>query len=308
MGRTCDFRVLRIDELPSVLQSRAAGAFILDSLDLFEFAPEKYRAAGRSFALMTHYLPSMSSMAEQANVLFQRELAALSQYDRYVTTGAYATQYMSRFGFEAQRIVEVLPPAPRYGVLSHPVPPPLRALIVANVLEQKGIRELLLCLRSSVVAGDPLSLQIVGRLDAEPAYAAECVRLSAEPPLFGRVHFSGVVPPERVVDYYQWANLFVSVSKMETFGMALQEARAAGLPLLVLDAGNAGRHVSDGAGEVVPSIADVASRLLELCRTPEKLRVMSSRAEARRNARHTYDWDDAAQTLLTALRGLTHSR
>lgn len=301
IGRISNLKTIQIDGLAGELRTGTQGAFVFDSLDLFDVALDAYRTAGRVFAVIVHYLPSMGSGDAANDAQLERERAALSQFDRFVTTGVYSTQYLVQMGFEGERIIHVPPPCPRYGAIRHPSPPPLRAVVVANVLEQKGIRELLECLKAGITESDSLSLEIVGRLDAEPEYVAECLQLAAAPSLSGRVHFFGAVAPERVVAHYQRANLCVSASKIETFGMALQEARAAGLPLLVLDGGNARHHVSDGAGEVVSSTQELVTRLLELCRAPEQLRTMSERAERVRTAGEAYDWDSAARTLLTAL-------
>lgn len=300
MARSCRLRVLQVDEVPALLLTGEAGAFIFDSLDLFAFDPTAHRAAGRTFVLIAHYLPSMSRTGRD-DLLLERERLALSQFDRWITTGEYATRYLSQLGLEHERIVYVPPPPPRYGALRHPSPPPLKVLMVANVLEQKGIRELLECLIEQVTEGDAFSVEIVGRLDVDPDYVAECLRLAALPGLTGRVRFNGVVAPDRMVDHYECANLFVSASKMETFGMALQEARAAGLPLLVFDGGNARQHVVDGAGVVVSSMTELATRLVELSRAPEQLRTMAARAERSRESNVVYDWDSAARALLSAL-------
>ena len=47
-----------------------------------------------------------------------------------------------------------------------------------------------------------------------------------------RVIFTGMVPPSRVQEYYQLADLFVSASTSETQGLTYIEAAANGLPLL----------------------------------------------------------------------------
>lgn len=50
--------------------------------------------------------------------------------------------------------------------------------------------------------------------------------------LKGRVVFTGMVPPERVQEYYQLGDVFVSASTSETQGLTYVEAAANGLPLL----------------------------------------------------------------------------
>ena len=52
-----------------------------------------------------------------------------------------------------------------------------------------------------------------------------------------QIHFAGSLSREQVQEKLQTATLYLSTSSMETFGMALQEAKAFGLPILALKAG-----------------------------------------------------------------------
>jgi glycosyltransferase involved in cell wall biosynthesis len=92
----------------------------------------------------------------------------------------------------------------------------------------------------------------------------------------------------------------VSSSRMETFGMALQEARAAGLPLLAVDAGNVREHVVPGCGELVQSVTELVDFMLGFCRAPERLQPMLELA-ARNRPSQSYDWSQAARSFLSNL-------
>jgi glycosyltransferase involved in cell wall biosynthesis len=102
---------------------------------------------------------------------------------------------------------------------------------------------------------------------------------------------------------YRRANLFISASRMETFGMALQEARAHGLPILALDAGHARHHFTDGEdGVLCDSLPALVAQLLALARDPARLRVLVARARASRPS-SGYTWQVAAAHLLAELEG-----
>jgi glycosyltransferase involved in cell wall biosynthesis len=63
------------------------------------------------------------------------------------------------------------------------------------------------------------------------------------------------------------SNLFVSASIMESFGMALAEARTLGLPIVARAGGNVATLVHGGCGgELVTDPSELAAACLRLCR------------------------------------------
>jgi glycosyltransferase involved in cell wall biosynthesis len=93
----------------------------------------------------------------------------------------------------------------------------------------------------------------------------------------------------------------VSAARMETYGMALAEAKAHGLPILASEGGNVRDHFRDGHdGLLFASIAELAQGLLELARAPARLQhLLAAAALEASSARYT--WDDAAESLLEQL-------
>lgn len=90
---------------------------------------------------------------------------------------------------------------------------------------------------------------------------------------------------------------------METFGMALQEANAYGLPLLALEGGNAREHVAAGYGSSVSSPLQLVDALLGLVRRPDRLRSWLIQAAGLPRP-GTYTWGDAARELVGAFERL----
>lgn len=62
------------------------------------------------------------------------------------------------------------------------------------------------------------------------------VQMVEEAALQPRVHFTGTLPKEKVIDVYHAADVFVIASTTETQGLATLEAMAAGLPVVGVDA------------------------------------------------------------------------
>jgi glycosyltransferase involved in cell wall biosynthesis len=84
--------------------------------------------------------------------------------------------------------------------------------------------------------------------------------------LGGRVIEAGFVPDEEMPAYFSLADLYVSPSLLEGFGLPIAEALACGTPAVAFDAGSVGEVIGPG-GALVPagdaaSLANAAAALL----------------------------------------------
>jgi glycosyltransferase involved in cell wall biosynthesis len=105
----------------------------------------------------------------------------------------------------------------------------------------------------------------------------------------------------------QKSNLFLSASLMESYGMALAEARTLGLPIIA----HRGGHVSslvdpDAGGEVVDSVAQLAESLLRISRNPVDLSARWS--AARSSPLPARSWAMAATDFIGQLNVLMNER
>lgn len=99
-------------------------------------------------------------------------------------------------------------------------------IYVGRLAKEKNIAELLSLLQSH--SSPDWKLLLAG----DGPYRGELETSARELGLSGRVIFAGMVPPERVADYYAAGDVFVSASNSETQGLTYIEAMAASLPLL----------------------------------------------------------------------------
>ncbi|HET6146144.1 MAG TPA: glycosyltransferase family 4 protein [Polyangia bacterium] len=301
-------RVLSLADCRAEVARGAPAVFFIDSLDLegvLGFPPAQ---PGQVLVLIAHHLPSLEPDLAAGAPALEIERAALPRFDGFLTTSPFTADWLVGRGQARDRILTVVPAAP-------PVSDPpwdaaadqsaVRGLMVGNLIPRKSVRELLRSLAGELRPGDRLSLEIVGRADLDPDYAAACARLAREQPaLRGRVILGGTVPHPRMHEPYRRANLMISASRMETFGMALQEARAHGLPVLALDAGHARHHFTDGHdGVLCDSLPALVGQLLALAREPARLRALLERARAPRAA-SGYTWGVAGVRLLAELERL----
>jgi glycosyltransferase involved in cell wall biosynthesis len=126
---------------------------------------------------------------------------------------------------------------------------PARLLAVGALGEKKGMRQLLEALgRRSRQGGRPVVLDMVGDGPA----AADLGRQARTLGLEDTVRFWGLLPRTEVARLMGEADLFVLPSLVETFGVALVEALAAGLPVVATDVGVARELVDERSGVLVP--------------------------------------------------------
>jgi glycosyltransferase involved in cell wall biosynthesis len=112
-------------------------------------------------------------------------------------------------------------------------------LYVGRLDPEKGLDTLLTAFRDV-----PGELVIVGE-----GMEAESLRAIADE----RVRFVGAKGRDDVVAYYRDADVFVLPSRSEPWGMVLNEAAAAGLPLVATEESGATHDLIDGNGFMVPA-------------------------------------------------------
>ena len=90
-------------------------------------------------------------------------------------------------------------------------------------------------------------------------------KLAREAGIASNVLFTGVLPKEKLTDIYLAGDLYLMLSRFDTFGMVVLEAMAAGLPVMISNSVGARDLVQEEkSGFVVPDPSDseyIASRL-----------------------------------------------
>ncbi len=135
----------------------------------------------------------------------------------------------------------------------HGLTAPNIVLYCGNLLDLKGVGDLIEAFGLFARERGDTQLLLVGSGGNEAAYRARCVALGIE----DRVVFAGFIPAHEVARYYGIADLLVLPSRSEIWGLVINEALAAGLPVVASDAAGASADlVRDGEnGYVVPSRA-----------------------------------------------------
>lgn len=178
--------------------------------------------------------------------------------------------------------------------------PELRLLCVGRLIERKGQQHLLraFALLRERRPSQGLSLTLVGTGDNEAALR----QLAAELGLAGCVDFRGFVPREGMPAVYGDADIFVLPSQSEGMSIALLEAMASGLPVVVTATGGTDELVGEGQNGLVVQWADVPglARALGLLADQPQLRAaMGAESRARASA---LAWDEITRQYVELMR------
>lgn len=131
-------------------------------------------------------------------------------------------------------------------------------------------------------------------------------QLVREEHLAERVEFVGAVSHDRVPDELRELDIYVALSREESFGVAVVEAQSCGLPVVVSDVGGLPEVVEDGAtGIVVPAedIPAASEALVRLIRDPDLRARMGQAGRERVKAR--FEWNHCVDRMMDVLEGVT---
>lgn len=179
---------------------------------------------------------------------------------------------------------------------------PLSILAVGTVLPRKGYETL-------VEALVPLKdmewhLTIAGALDAHPETVQQIKSIISDNGLSERVTLAGKVVPATLDHYYESADIFVSASLFEGYGMSLAEAMARGLPIIVATGGAAGFTANaDATLHVEPGDVGQLTNALKRMMTDKRLRKKLADA-AWEAGRKLPTWQETARRIAAVILGL----
>lgn len=268
--------VLGVTEAERALGAGEAGTYFVDTLFLDALPRLRALAIGEQrLAVIAHYLPALvrygAGVSRQE--LSATETFALAHADVLLAPSAFMRGTLERLGARAGS-VSVLEPG-RLARCPAPPPPPsdsLRALVIAHLVAGKGVDRLLTAFATSLEPDDRITLELAGSVTQDPAYAEACRVFATAPSLRERVTLLGELTPARVNERLAACDVLLSASSMESFGMALAEARTLGVPIVARAGGNVEQLVSGAAGgELVTDAAAVAASCIALGRNRTEL-------------------------------------
>lgn len=138
----------------------------------------------------------------------------------------------------------------------------LSVISVGSLIWRKGYEYALQAIRLLVDQDLPIKYTIIGDGPERMRvlYTIDDLNLSAY------VHLPGRLPPEKVRDYVQQADVFLLSSLSEGISNAALEAMACGLPVVTTDCGGMREAVTDGVEGLVVPVRDPAAMAAALAR------------------------------------------
>lgn len=207
-----------------------------------------------NLAVLVH-LPLGDETGLEASVaaeLDAKERAVLRAVPAVVATSDWAVRRLvSHHGLAPER-VHVAAPGADIAPLASGTDGVSRLLCVAAVTPRKGQHRLVQALAAA--ADLPWTCTCVGGLGQDPEYVAHLRALIEENGLKDRIHLVGPQAGAELDASYNSADLMVLTSYAETYGMAVTEALARGIPVLATDVGGVPEAVGRAPDGGVPGI------------------------------------------------------
>lgn len=239
---------------------------------------------------LRHHVTALAAAAAPvvSAPLHQLSGVLLRRADRVVVWTPAAASMVERFGVPSTRVV-VIPPPVRVPTaaptLHRDGTGPLRVVTAGYLIDRKGVDHLVAAVGVLASAGERIELDVAGDGPAGDDLRRLACRCGAGP----AVRFHGWLAQGRVAELVAAADVYVSMSRAESWGLAVADALGTGL--VVVSAANIGaRAMADlGAPVCVVPIDDrpaLVAELRRLCRADRSRLASLGAAGARWAARH----------------------
>jgi glycosyltransferase involved in cell wall biosynthesis len=235
-----------------VAATPADAVLLVDGLALGAMSEGVVAGFGRPIVALVHHPLGLESglPLERRAALIASEARALAHAARVlVTSPATARLVAADLGVEATRIT-VAEPGTEPAGRARGTGAPVRLLSVGAVSARKGYAGLVAAL--ATLRDLDWRATIVGSTDRDAAAVNLLQGAIARAGLQERIALAGAVGEADLAAFYDAADIFVSPSLFEGYGMALAEALARGLPLVASTGGAAAETVPDAAALKVP--------------------------------------------------------
>jgi len=294
-----------LNEAARVLASIPDGALVLiDGLAFGAMPAQVEREAPRLRMVALVHMPLASEIGldpGRAARFAAAERRALTAAAHVIVTGKRTIAAASSLGVPVTRITVVEPGTDRASVARGSLEGPLHLLCVATLNPGKG-HDILL--RALAAAPRGWRLTCAGSLDRHPPTVQKLRAMLELEHLEADVLLAGELDAARLAACYDEADLFVLATRSETYGMAVADALAHGLPIVSTATGAIPDLVGDEAGIIVPP-GDTKAFAAALVRVLADTHLRGQLAEGARRMRDRLPaWSDAVDRMSETLTAL----
>jgi len=276
---------------PVLIDGLAYGALPVDLL----------RGLNRPIAALVHHPLALETGLDEAQCrqLKASEHSALGLAAKVIATSPSTGVTLEQdYGVGRDRLVVALPgtdPRPRARGRGLPI----RLLAVGSVIPSKAYQVLIEALASLSTLG--WTCHIVGGLDRDVAEVEALRGLIERHGLSRRVTLKGAMRTDELAREFDAADLFVSSSLYEGYGMGLTEALAHGLPIVAARGGAIPDTVPAAASILVPTndATSLGEAIGALLRDEGRRRALAQGAW--QHAQNLPRWPQTAQIILDAM-------
>jgi glycosyltransferase involved in cell wall biosynthesis len=138
---------------------------------------------------------------------------------------------------------------------------PIEFLCVSRLSPEKRIDDIIVAFHGAIDRVSNIKLVIIG----DGPCRCNIEKIVRELGLQDRVSLIGRVPHSKIVDYYRESDAFVLASSSEGVPVAMLEAMATGLPVIVTNVGGIGDIVKNGINGILFQVGDVKGLTRAFC-------------------------------------------
>jgi glycosyltransferase involved in cell wall biosynthesis len=300
-ARGLDVRMIRASADGGQDVARAMAALPRDALVLIDgllaVSASKVLVAQSTrlrIVVLAHMVASALPGIENAARTADREREALNAARRVIATSEWTrSEFIARTLAEPDRII-VAPPGTDAVPAATGSASGGHLLCVGAVAHHKG-QDVLVNALAGMADLPGWTCSIVGSLSADPDFAIRTAVAIRSAGLTERIALLGVLTGRQLADAYHAADLVVAPSRAESYGMAVAEAVARGIPVVAARVGGVPEAVAGSAAAIlVPPNDPVALRAVLRRWWEEPPRRAVLKADAVRSRTATRTWAESA--------------
>ena len=298
--RACEVEVGSAEEVRAVLAAVPDGGLVLiDGLVAGRVHGELESSASRLRLVVLAHMVSASFPAADPRAI-EDECRALRAARHVIVTSPWTqSELVSRGVVPPERIIVAAP-----GADAAPPAEGTReggALLCVGVVSTHKGQDILIEALGALHAPPTWRCTIVGSTTADPALVERLEARAADLGVADRITMTGALADDDLDAAYRAADLLVAPSRAESYGMAIADALARGIPVVASNVGGIPLTVSpDRAAILVPPEPQALSRALDRWMLDPALRRRLT-AEAVRGRASLPRWSDTVDRVAEAL-------